>query len=418
MRSISTCLVNYLTIISITLLLSISATAQLVPIPINGLSFNYDLIAEGPSSDAASVTSIAIGFDYVLYDETFKTNHPIITAGGLPANGTIINSSDTWQLKPYVGNNALFFPVQPSITSASIYLSTPAKYSQVSLLTTSVNGPIVVNISITFSDATITDFGPFTVKNWLGGSPSVIQGMGAIVRSAPVVAQEGTPNDPRLYQLDLNLNPVDQLKNVVSIDITNTDISSSSTVAFFAASGIPITSLPITFSSLSAQYQSFDKKIVLNWEAETNINSSGFEVERSSDASVFTPIATVNPKKVTGTSNYSYTDYDLQNRQTWFYRIKEKMAGGSISYSKIIKVKTSAAASFGITQSGGSIHLTTTLPDKAFQYRIVNLNGSELKAGTVSSANRFSIDIKSLPSGTYILNVLDQTESRSMKFVK
>lgn len=397
--------------------LGITANAQLVPITINQLSFNQDIVAEGPGNDPTASTSIPIGYNYVLYDESFKASNPIITAGGLPANGLITNSLDTWQLKPYTANNALFFPQQEANSSASLVLGTPAEYSKISLLTTSANGPAVVRISLTFSDETSTDFGLFTVKNWLVETPFVIQGFGGIVRNSPVAAQEGPPSDPRLYQLDLNLNSADQLKNVVSIDIIDTDNTGAATVAFFAASGIPLSTLPITFSSLSAQYQSLEKKVVLNWQAETGLNSSGFEVERSINGSVFNSIATVNPNKIMGTSNYSYVDYDLQNKQAWFYRIRETLPGGTINYSKITNVKISAAA-FKIIQSGGNIHLEIASPEKLFTYKIVDLQGSELKSGILSSSNKFSIDISSLPAGAYVISVLSNSETKSLKFMK
>lgn len=412
-------LVKYLASVAFLQIISISATSQFLPIPIDQSSFNVDIVADGDGSDPVAVTTASIGTK-IFYDATFRAANPIITSGGLPATGTIIDGTNVWQLNLYSTNNALYYPPQEGISqssSQSLSLSEPGRYSIVSLLSAAIVSPVLVTIIVRFADGSTTEPVNYTVKEWGTGTPFVIGGVGLIERG-PLANQTEPPGQPRLYQLDVPISEADQAKSIERIDIIDNDVSNAASVVFFAASGVVLERLPITFSSLSAQYKASENKIVLNWEAETSLNSSGFEVERSSDASVFSSIATITSKKGVGISYYSYIDYDLQNRHIWFYRIKETLPGGVINYSRIVNVKTSNTASLKIIQSPGYIYLATTLPDKSFKYKIVDLNGRELKSGTATSANHFSIDIHSLSSGYYIISIVNQTEAKAFKFVK
>jgi hypothetical protein len=92
--------------------------------------------------------------------------------------------------------------------------------------------------------------------------------------------------------------------------------------------------LPVELVNLTAKF--INKKILLNWQTATEVNSAFFELERSEDGRMFTKLT-----KITATgrgSNYSYID-DLNNATHLLYRLKIVDKDGRFKYSSVIKIK-------------------------------------------------------------------------------
>jgi fibronectin type 3 domain-containing protein len=70
-------------------------------------------------------------------------------------------------------------------------------------------------------------------------------------------------------------------------------------------------------------------QVTLNWRDNSN-NETGFQIERSSDGSVFTAIATV------ATNIRKYQDSTAAAGQTYFYRVAAKNNVGLSSYSNTV----------------------------------------------------------------------------------
>jgi hypothetical protein len=73
----------------------------------------------------------------------------------------------------------------------------------------------------------------------------------------------------------------------------------------------------------------------ISWQVQEN-NVTGYWLEKSTDGSLFTTIATL-ASKGNGTNNYEYTD-TASVQGVAFYRIKQKDRDGRTSYSAIIKL--------------------------------------------------------------------------------
>ena len=99
------------------------------------------------------------------------------------------------------------------------------------------------------------------------------------------------------------------------------------------------TVLPVELVSFTGEAQ--NGYINLNWVTASERNSSHFEIERSSDASAFEKIRTVNSKSINGNSNVAldyYTTDDLPLGKVIYYRLKQIDKDNTFTFSGIISV--------------------------------------------------------------------------------
>jgi carboxypeptidase T len=93
----------------------------------------------------------------------------------------------------------------------------------------------------------------------------------------------------------------------------------------------PLSTLPVDFLSFSGKLLS-NGTVQLDWDATVDQQHDYFEVERSSDRSVFIPLG-----KVTTAPPYRFIDPGVQPGNN-YYRIKQTDKDGTVSYSKIINI--------------------------------------------------------------------------------
>ncbi|MFM8592015.1 MAG: gliding motility-associated C-terminal domain-containing protein [Sphingomonadales bacterium] len=220
------------------ILLSLCATsmlAQFTPVAVTG--FNHDIVAEaGTSSLAVTSTQIdgpgVTASNSVLYTAGFAATNTI-SAGGLPNAGTFSSTTaGSYALAAYTGNNAL---IVPRSQSGTLSLQTPAAYTKIRLLAFSAEEKTVaclLNISLTFSDGTITPYlTNYTLSDWFGGMVNVVsQGMGRVKRVAagPYTPEGITTNDPRFYFIEITLNCTDRSKLLQTVRINNVSAGTTS----------------------------------------------------------------------------------------------------------------------------------------------------------------------------------------------
>lgn len=164
-------------------------------------------------------------------------------------------------------------------------------------------------------------------------------------------------------------------------------------------------SLPVDLLSFTASYQ--DPEVVLNWQTASEINSSHFSIEKSGDAVNFNEIGR---KQAAGQSNsiiyYRYTDWKPLPGSN-YYRLKQVDINGTGKIHDIRTVRLPHSNTRLKAFAGGSsLNILTmavgTGDFKNTSYRLVGINGSELKRGGIHSSVQ-SVDIATLSKGTYIL---------------
>lgn len=178
--------------------------------------------------------------------------------------------------------------------------------------------------------------------------------------------------------------------------------------------------LPIALESFTAQKVNSGEK--LNWTTATEINSSGFYVEWSSDATIWNSLTFVKSLSDGGNSttalNYTYTDA-TPHSNTIYYRLKQVDIDGKVSLSPVIIIQGSDRPSIAIYPNPAINNLNLTGVANGYTYRIVDMKGILLLNGIVN-ATPYNINIDKLISGVYFILIYDSNgnEVATQKFIK
>ncbi|ANI88968.1 hypothetical protein A9P82_06465 [Arachidicoccus ginsenosidimutans] len=188
---------------------------------------------------------------------------------------------------------------------------------------------------------------------------------------------------------------------------------------YIAITSCKATSLPITLKSFTATPTG--KSVALTWITGSEINSKGFDIERSANKGSFTKIGFVNTKSSNGNSSgdltYHYTDAAPLS-STSYYRLKEINSDDTYKYSPVVSVYITAGSSPSVYPNPVVSLLHVTNLEAGSTYRIVNVAGSVAASGSVSGTE-LSLNISSYASGIYFVNITNKNgKSTSLEFIK
>jgi hypothetical protein len=203
----------------------------------------------------------------------------------------------------------------------------------------------------------------------------------------------------------------------------------TSNIATYTIPVINQTQAVLPVSLLSFKGSISNKKIQLVWQTSLEVNSSYFEVQRSSNAVNFDAITTVTANGNSSIlSNYQTTD-DLFffTGSKVFYRLKMVDTDGKFKYSQVIAmpIVTDVANKLSAWPLPFSAQLTTGFKSESnsmVNIKITNMNGALVLSNTLSvqkGYNTISINqAQTIPSGTYLLTVVKDGKSETIKVVK
>jgi hypothetical protein len=169
----------------------------------------------------------------------------------------------------------------------------------------------------------------------------------------------------------------------------------------------------------------------LNWLIENEtVQNSHFDIERSSNGTLFTPIGKLsvlnNGKAINA---YKYTDQNIstiKNNGIIYYRLKQVDRDGQFVYSETKKILVNTAAfNFGILNNpvkGGIANLTiqSEIAGKG-TLRLFNAEGKIVHKSVLSWTGGFTehtVVLGGLSSGSYIANLVCRDKQYQLKFVK
>lgn len=174
------------------------------------------------------------------------------------------------------------------------------------------------------------------------------------------------------------------------------------------------TSIPVELTFFTASF--VEGNVVLNWITATELNNSGFEIQRLKDSKIerLNDWETVGFVKGHGTStevhNYSYVDLNPREGKS-FYRLKQIDFDGTTEYSNIVEVVYGAVSEFALEQNYPNPFNPTTKiswqsPIAGHQTLIIyDLLGNEVAklVDEFRSAGTYEIDFNAskLSSGVY-----------------
>lgn len=182
----------------------------------------------------------------------------------------------------------------------------------------------------------------------------------------------------------------------------------------FVASNCNIT-LPASLLSFTGEIK--NKAVELKWVSEYEQNLSGYELERSTDATNFSPVALVFAR---GEQRNSYTYPDKHPVMgTNYYRLKIKDVDGKVTYSDIVIVRFNEKLPGDIViapnpVTTGVIKMRLTGMDKGtYIVRMHNSIGQAVYTSQLTVTQHDQLEeinrTASIPAGVYYLNIYDKT---------
>lgn len=190
------------------------------------------------------------------------------------------------------------------------------------------------------------------------------------------------------------------------------------TIYFIENSCIP---LPVYFKSFTAQRNGYI--VTLKWQTATELNNTGFEIQRKTGTGNFETIDFVPSKATDGNSqaelSYSYDDINISNVISE-YRLKQIDFSRQSTYTEIKAVKgigqPSGIVIYPNPSSNGKMHILFD-DMNVHNISIIDMNGRVIKQWDNYADNNLSV-VGLLP-GIYFLRVVDRTNGKIMpnKFV-
>ena len=180
--------------------------------------------------------------------------------------------------------------------------------------------------------------------------------------------------------------------------------------------------IPVELTSFTANVSG--NSVYLNWHTATELNNSGFEVERKSTNSNYVKIGFVAGFGTTTEPKiYSFTENDLAVGN-YSYRLKQVDFNGSFEYSNEINLEVSVPAQYSLEQNYPNPFNPSTLikysvaKDGFVNVSIFNLLGEKVATlvnGNVKAGSyNINFNASSLASGVYFYSI----EAGNFKAVK
>ncbi len=207
-----------------------------------------------------------------------------------------------------------------------------------------------------------------------------------------------------------------------SLFIEYTSAASHDYLAYLA----PSASFPVTLLNFTAQQQGNNN--LLQWQTTSEINSSYFNIQRSTDGKNFIDLGKMSAMGNTSTKHaYNYTDLnaDKLGFQLLYYRLQMVDKDGKYTYSSIAPIKLSSPIALSLYPDPAITQATLVfneLTANNYTVKVSDLQGrtvSQLNGTSIAGVNNLSLDVHSYPAGTYIITITDQEHgTQSLKLNK
>lgn len=163
--------------------------------------------------------------------------------------------------------------------------------------------------------------------------------------------------------------------------------------------------LPVTLINFTAKKSG--KTNLLRWSTTSEVNNSGFEIERSFDARNFDKIGFLDGKgESKNLETYQFVDENPYSVS--YYRLKQIDVDGKSTYSRIVQVH-SAEQALKLYPNPAKDIFTIESKGGAKSIDIYNLNGTKLFEKPALSSQKIST--ANWPAGAYIIRQGDLSKT-------
>ena len=150
----------------------------------------------------------------------------------------------------------------------------------------------------------------------------------------------------------------------------------------------------------------------LTWQTLSEIQSMGFEIQRSDNGKDFEAIAWQDSKNENG-ATYQFFDRSIQTNKTYYYRLKQIDFNGNFMFSEIKSCKLFENMNHIVIYPNPTKDKLYIQSEKNIQVKVINIIGNVLYK-TEQINNQHIIDLSLLSTGIYFI----QIENKSWKIMK
>ena len=184
--------------------------------------------------------------------------------------------------------------------------------------------------------------------------------------------------------------------------------------------------IPVELVSFNASAN--NSEVNLSWMTATELNNSGFSVERKTSSSNWQSIGFVKGNgTTTAANNYTFTDKNILSQTAYSYRLKQIDFNGSYSYSKVVQVSTNLISTFELKQNypnpfNPSTQISFSLAQNGLvTLSVFNLIGQEVKTlinrNMEAGSHSITFDASGLPTGVYIYKLTAPGFTQTKKMI-
>ena len=338
-------------------MVSTSATASLVGMQIAGglTTISNNAIALG--SDSADV-SLSNPLDIRGIYETGGTNSFYFNSVNI-SGSSVTNTTSTYAFYSALttGNRIYKNNVFSNQRSYAVSPSTTANYA--ALISGTVNSGAIAGLTSNYNLFYANGVGGAAVLNGVGGTAYPF--LGNWTSTAYGHEANSVSGDPNFTSVTFlrGLSGSSISIGDAGTGVTN-DILGFTRVNNMMGAYDSYNPLPVSLTTFTAKVAG--TKVLLNWLTASEINNNHFVVERSFDKKEWRAIGSVKGAGTTTVSTYySYTDKEVSNNQSIYYRLKQVDHNGAYEYSKTVLVQGNAQQEIAVSVYPNPVSTTFTI---------------------------------------------------------
>ncbi len=172
------------------------------------------------------------------------------------------------------------------------------------------------------------------------------------------------------------------------------------------APGTPLPAHLLSFRG--SQEKAYQNK--LHFSTVNEFNVTWYELERSTDAATFTPVARI-PAKNGQQNEYSHTDNLTAFAENWYYRLRITDADGSFRFSNIIRIIQDNALYISITPNPVTDEILVKVPPgfmNSTNFQLTDAAGKTILHKRITQSGFTVARQKSWAAGTYLASIKDK----------
>ncbi|RZK33925.1 MAG: DUF3500 domain-containing protein, partial [Hymenobacter sp.] len=185
--------------------------------------------------------------------------------------------------------------------------------------------------------------------------------------------------------------------------------------------GVDLTATALPLSLLSFDATAQGKSRLLNWTTSNETKVSYFELQRSvNPSSGFTTVTKLNANN-SNKNTYAFTDNESISETVVYYRLNMVDVNGTSTYSNVVAVKLNGTIT-GVSLYPNPVQNVLTISSASSVQNgtisIIDNAGKMVLRSTNRSGRNLNVDVANLPAGPYLVQLLSEGKTTTLKFVK